>query len=178
MCNFRLILLAALSLIAAACTSNPQREDAVQMIQRTTGEVTDAAQQPLEDFNIVQDEIPILLYHLRDNPYAARAPANCRNLIAEIRQLDRVLGADLDTAEARDRTAADSTFSLARSLALGFVPFRSVAREVTGAEAHRRELNAAILAGTVRRAYLKGIGQRLGCSYPGSPRRLASAAGG
>lgn len=177
MCNFKLASLAAVSLIAAACATEPQRQEAVQMIQRTSDEVSDTAYQPLEDFNVVHDEIPIILYNLRGNPYAAPISTNCRNVIAEIRQLDRALGADLDTLEVRDRTAVDTTFSLARSLALGLIPFRGVAREVTGAEAHRREYNAAVLAGTVRRAYLKGIGERLGCSYPGSPRRLASDTG-
>ncbi len=175
--NLKRTALTAVSLLVAACATEPQKQEAVHMIQRTTDEVTDTVQQPFEDFNVVRDEIPIILFNIRDNPYAEPVSANCRSVVAEIRQLDRALGADLDTREVKDRTAVDATFSLARGLALGLIPFRGVAREVTGAEAHSHAFNTAVLAGTVRRAYLKGIGERLGCSYPGSPHQYASDPG-
>ena len=41
-------------------------------------------------------------------------------------------------------------------------------RRLTGAERYSREVAAAIAAGTVRRAYLKGFGQSAGCAVPAS----------
>ena len=46
-------------------------------------------------------------------------------------------------------------------------------RRLTGAEQHDRYVRATIAAGGVRRAYLKGIGQRLGCRPPAAPAPIA-----
>lgn len=43
-------------------------------------------------------------------------------------------------------------------------------RKLTGAERYAKEVSAAIAAGTIRRAYLKGIGQAAGCAAPAAPR--------
>ena len=143
------------------------------MLDRTTDEIVETAEQPLEDFNVIREEIPLILVNAEADPYARPSQANCQSLAREILQLDGALGTDLDIADDEDRTAVDVTFSLARSFALGLIPLRGVAREVTGAEAHSREFNAAVIAGTVRRAYLKGIGERLGCEHPSAPLRQA-----
>jgi hypothetical protein len=42
----------------------------------------------------------------------------------------------------------------------------TAATESTGAESHARKLAMAIITGTARRAYLKGLGQAEGCSPP------------
>lgn len=156
--------------LLGACATEPEGQDG---FDRTADEVSDTAQQPLRDFNVIRDEIPEILSTAKADPYAKLPETNCQSLTAEIRELNFVLGADLDIADESDRTALDVTFSLARGLALGFIPFRGVAREVTGAEAHDRAFNEAVLAGTVRRAYLKGVGESLGCTYPGAPLRRA-----
>ena len=44
------------------------------------------------------------------------------------------------------------------------VPFRSWVRKLTGAEKHSKHVAAAIAAGTVRRAFLKGLRVARGCS--------------
>jgi hypothetical protein len=42
-------------------------------------------------------------------------------------------------------------------------------RKLTGAERHDKMVQAAILAGSVRRAYLKGLGETKGCNPPATP---------
>jgi hypothetical protein len=44
-------------------------------------------------------------------------------------------------------------------------------RKLSGAERYERKVAAAIAAGSVRRAYLKGLGQAAGCAAPAAPRR-------
>lgn len=47
---------------------------------------------------------------------------------------------------------------------------RSWVRKLTGAEKYAREVEASIAAGTIRRSYLKGLGQAAGCEAPAAPR--------
>ena len=171
MCKIGSVVLVFAGIIVASCATEPQESERQEVLDRTTEEVVETAEQPLEDFNIIREEIPSILANAKIDPYAEPSQANCQFLVAEIQQLDLALGADLDIAVNGGRTTADVGFSLARSLALGFIPLRGVAREVTGAAAHDREFNEAVLAGAVRRAYLKGIGERLGCKHPGAPLR-------
>ena len=57
-----------------------------------------------------------------------------------------------------------------RGAAADVIPFRGWVRRLTGAERYSREVAAAIAAGTIRRAYLKGLGAAAGCSAPAAPR--------
>lgn len=50
------------------------------------------------------------------------------------------------------------------------IPFRGWVRKLTGAERYSRKVSAAIAAGAIRRAYLKGLGQAAGCAAPAAPR--------
>ena len=58
---------------------------------------------------------------------------------------------------------------VATSAVGSFIPFRSVLRELSGAADHKRDFEAAIYAGAVRRGFLKGLGQQRGCAYPARP---------
>jgi hypothetical protein len=55
------------------------------------------------------------------------------------------------------------------------VPFRGWVRKLSGAERYSKEVAAAIAAGTVRRAYLKGLGEAKGCAAPAAPSRRPEA---
>ncbi len=169
-------------LVTAGCATRPETSAEPTVGQRTADEVAGAAQQPFEDFNITQEEIPPILLNARADPYAPPIAEDCQSMIAEIRELDGALGQDFDSVQVADPAESvvslNTGFAVARGLALGLIPFRGVAREVTGAEAHAREVNQAVLAGTTRRAYFKGIGDRLGCEYPGSPLRQELVPGG
>jgi len=133
--------------------------------------------QPLNDFNVAQPEIPAILLRAKDAPYEAPMGRDCRALSSEIGDLDKALGPDLDLAKGEgssvSKRVSDMTFDLARSAVSGLIPFRGVVRYVTGAEKRAREINEALIAGTVRRSYLKGYGEELDCEYPASPKRAA-----
>ncbi len=63
--------------------------------------------------------------------------------------------------------------SAVRRTTEGVIPFRGWVRKLTGAERVERRVQAAVTAGTIRRAYLKGIAQAAGCAPPAGPRIAA-----
>lgn len=141
--------------------------------------IGDAATTPLSDLNLVRAAIPPALRAAQQGPYAAPADRSCATLGADIQALDAALGADLDTPPSADDpglvergagAAGDAAVGAVRGAAEGVVPFRGWIRKLTGAERHSREVAAAIAAGTIRRAYLKGLGQAAGCAVPAAPR--------
>lgn len=133
--------------------------------------VGQAATTPLQDLNVVRADIPPVLAAAQKSPYALPSDRSCTAIAAEVQALDAVLGADLDTRPTDrnpsliERGAGDAL----RNAAEGVIPFRSWVRRLTGAERYSREVAAAIAAGTVRRAYLKGVGQSTGCAVPAAP---------
>jgi hypothetical protein len=107
---------------------------------------------------------------------------SCDDIAQEIKALDELLGEDLDTPNTNKETsifergagqagsaAVGAASDAIRRTTEGVIPFRSWIRKLTGAEGHSREIEACIASGIVRRAYLKGIGQKSGCSAPAAP---------
>jgi hypothetical protein len=142
--------------------------------------ITQAATTPLSDLNLVRAEIPPILYAAQKGPYALPSDRSCGALGVEIQALDSALGADLDTPatpanpgliERGTDAAGQAAASLIRGAAEDLVPFRGWVRKLTGAERYSKEVAAAIAAGTIRRAFLKGLGQAGDCPVPAAPRR-------
>ena len=163
----------ALSLLLAlgACASNTQTR------------VTDAAATPLNDLNLVRAEIPDVLAQALKQPYVTLADSSCGNISQEIHKFDAVLGADLDAPASdnspslleRGTDAAENTaIGAVQRTAEGLIPFRSWVRKLSGAERYSKKVAAAIAAGSVRRAFLKGLGASHGCSW-NPPPQVASA---
>ena len=134
--------------------------------------MSDAATAPLSDLNLVHASIPPVLGDAQKRPYVAPADHSCPALAAEVRALDEVLGPDLDAPASasnpglieRGSTAVgDAAVGAVRGAAQGVVPFRGWVRKLTGAERYSKEVAAAIAAGTVRRAFLKGVAVTRGC---------------
>jgi len=134
--------------------------------------MSDAATTPLSDLNLVHASIPAVLVDAQKRPYVAPADQSCTALAAEVRALDEVLGPDLDAPASasnpglieRGSTAVgDAAVGAVRGAAQGVVPYRGWVRKLTGAERYSREVAAAIAAGTVRRAFLKGVVVTRGC---------------
>jgi hypothetical protein len=134
---------------------------------------------PLADLNLVREAIPEVLAAARKAPYAVPADLSCPALAHDVEALDAVLGADLDTpadgtgpslVERGTTAAGDALIGAVRSTTEGVIPFRGWVRKLTGAERYAREVAASVAAGTIRRAFLKGIGQAQGCSAPAAPR--------
>ncbi len=136
--------------------------------------VQGAATAPLRDLNVIKAEIPDILLNALNDPYA-RPPKNwkCPALAALVRPLDAALGPDIDRVPVGDENLMDrgrqTALGVAGDLASGAIPFRGVVRKLTGAESHDRLVQSAIIAGNVRRAYLKGLGEARGCTPPATP---------
>jgi hypothetical protein len=117
---------------------------------------------------------PVLADALRA-PYGEPADGTCAGLKGQVELLDAALGVDLDLPPTPNNpgliergATAQPAPNTARATAEP-VPFRGWVRRLSGAERYSRDVAAAIAAGTVRRAYLKGLGQARGCTAPASP---------
>lgn len=146
-------------------------------LEKTESDLTDALATPLNDLNVMRQEIPPVLLSALDAPYAPLASSTCAAIRQAVQGLDAVLGADLDTPSHKSNPsliergtglASDGVVRTVRG-AVDIIPFRSWVRRLSGAEKHQKKVTAAISAGAVRRAYLKGLGQAKGCQAPAAP---------
>lgn len=137
----------------------------------------DAVMTPLSDLNLRRAPIPPLLEAIV-SPYEPIADNSCSGLQKEIAALSSILGPDIDApVDPDDPTlsqragdgAADLALGQVASAVTGFIPYRSVLREASGASAHERKLRAVYDRGAQKRAYLKGIGASKGCAPPAAP---------
>jgi hypothetical protein len=172
-------LLSSLLLLAACASSPPNAAPRQSDAATKTGtHIAQAATTPLSDLNLVNAPIPAALVDAQRAPYGEPADGTCHGLKTQIESLDAVLGADLDLPptpanpgliERGAGFVGQAATNSVRSAAESVVPFRSWVRKLTGAERYSRDVAAAIAAGTVRRAYLKGVGQARGCTAPAAP---------
>lgn len=157
------------TLVAASMLATPaiagQQDKA---ITNRDPDAMDVAKTPIDDLNVGRDgEIPPLLVSATAQPYDLKGLGKCRQLAGAIQELDEVLGPDIDLpASERDRISAGR---VGKWVVASFIPFRGIIREVSGANAQDRKVNAAIQAGLTRRGFLKGVGAAKGCRYPASP---------
>ena len=175
-----LLLLTAALIAVPAQAQEPAREAAQQQVKPPeaprplsdqTVTASDVATTPLTDLNLKHDAIPPLLIAAQERPYDLAGLRRCAQIAAAIGDLDAALGEDIDVAQARQQGV--SVGQVAQSALGSFIPFRGVIRELSGANAQERKVEAAVYAGSVRRAFLKGVGQTRGCRYPA---RSATAA--
>ena len=169
--SFRVIGL-ALSLSLAACASNTQSH------------ISTAATTPFSDLNIIRADIPEVLEQALKQPYLTPTDQSCAAITLEVHKLDEALGADLDTPTSEitpsliDQGAeavGDSAMGALQSTAEGLIPFRSWVRKLSGADRYSKHVFAAVAAGSIRRAFLKGIGTSHGCPWGVSPRVVTSS---
>jgi hypothetical protein len=140
---------------------------------------------PLHDVNLVRTKIPDTLLDAIDAPYASPHPDSCRQIAADIAPLDDALGPDLDrppsdadpsAVQRGEQVAGDAAISAVKGAADSIIPMRSWVRTLTGAEQHDKLVRAAIEAGAIRRAYLKGLGLAEGCRTPAAPQPVSLTA--
>ncbi len=136
-------------------------------VTETDPSVGDVARTPLTDLNLRRDPIPEVLLRARAAPYSSRDITDCADIRREVGDLDAVLGDDFDTAPPDER--GRSATGVAQTVVRFFIPFRGILREISGANSHEFQFREAIVAGLMRRAYLKGIGQEMECPYPARP---------
>ncbi len=188
-----LVLFAGLTL--AGCASSPKYDTAEgarppsggaeakpQVMRSSTdpdNDWGDAVTAPLQDLNLKRVRIPQILLDAMQRPYDLNGLESCDAISDEVRKLDAVLGADLDEpppppdkstmSQKGGRMANNAAVGAVRGATRSIIPFRGLVRQMTGAEQHDKEVNAAIQAGKVRRAYLKGVGMNKNCAPPAAP---------
>ena len=173
--------LSFLCLALAACASQGHTgpsEAAESAVEQTGDGFADAALSPLEDLNLKREPIPPLLADLKTT-YGLPDPLTCETIGDEVTRLTAVLGQDTDIPPPEDEDndhgqwAADKSSEAAlgavESSARGFIPFRGLVREVTGANSYADKVARAYRLGLTRRSFLKGYGQAMGCSWPAAP---------
>ncbi len=170
------LLCCATALALCACVTAP--ESGLPKVQ-TTAEadregVKGVAESPLRDLNMLRTKIPEVLLQALADPYERPGSGRCIDLIARLNPLNDALGDDLDlTAKAGEdgmmAKGKTTALTMASGAASDVIPFRGWIRKLSGAEQHDKYVQAAITAGAVRRAYLKGMGEAKGCNAPATP---------
>jgi hypothetical protein len=140
------------------------------------GFVTGVAEAPLRDLDVVNAKIPPVLKRAMQDPYERPEHDNCREITAQVRSLYDALGPDYDEPTSKEHSGVMSKNSALDVMRIGeaaYIPLDGVIRLVSGATRHHRYVLAAIQAGAMRRAYLKGLGEAHGCNLPGAPDHFA-----
>lgn len=160
-----LVSLAIPSAILAQASPEPERS--------TRQQARDIATRPLADVNVANREAPPLLEAIRENPYRTEGLDSCALIAGAVEELDGVLGPDFDrpSEDRRRDRAANLGLLVAGEVVGGFVPFRGLVREISGANEAQERRETAYFAGAVRRAFLKGLGDARRCAPPAAPVR-------
>lgn len=171
----RSFLVLAVAILLSACSThkNVAKSDVPEQIGK-------AVIAPLNDLNLIETTIPAALRSAQKNPYAVPVNTTCDALGKEISALNEALGADLDTPVIHtnegllERNVVAESVSAIRRTTESAVPFRNWVRKLSGAERKSKAVTSAITAGSIRRAYLKGIGQANKCQLPAAPHTIAT----
>lgn len=145
--------LAALPVLAAA-QEQPQKPSDIDKAGKIVS-------QPARDIGAVKTRIPPPLEEASTDPYATEGLATCPALAARIDELDGVLGPDFGEGERNKTSLAELG---GRAVVNSLIPFRGIVREVSGAAAADRRLEAAVEAGLARRGFLRGLYLARNCS--------------
>lgn len=165
--------LALVALLASACATQrgsarpgPASPGAAQAA-RPQGSSDTMVSGDAGGLGISGPKTPAALQALVAAPYALPSPPDCAVMARQIAELDTILGPDVDAVAAARNETGQAFGSAMRSV----IPYRWVMRQVTSAGRRDRDLRLAVLAGTARRGFLKGIRQGLGCQPPQAPAR-------
>ena len=154
--------------LLVGCATTPQASGPAADPSPSARSTTTDPKAPMRELDPFPRKIAPLLVDALHYPYEAPVPLDCPTLAARVRELDAVLGADLD--DPRRPPRSDHT---ARRLLVGGVksaiPYFGWLRRLTGADRSQRLAEAAFTAGYARRGYLKGLGEHLGCTPPAAP---------
>ena len=167
-----LCLLALASALGGCMTTRSDGSPQVQTsAQANTENIQGAVAAPLRDLNVLRTKIPEVLLQALADPYARPTrPVTCGKLAILIAPLDEALGPDIDipSGDEGDRSR-NAALGLVAGVASDVIPLRGWVRKLTGAERHDNLVQSAIVAGAVRRGYLKGLGEARGCDPPATP---------
>ena len=173
------VLLAA-SPGAAQPAPNPPPAQLENPDRAGSANMQNAAEAPLHDLNLVRQKIPPILLAALADPYARPTPASCRVIAGQVRALTDALGGDFDDPYNPQSPSLTTQRGVALTLAHGaaesLLPFAGFVRTLSGAQKHDQLVVEVITAGSVRRGYLKGLGEAHRCAPPAVPSHLAYAA--
>lgn len=146
------------------------------MAQQQKQSVGDGAQAPLRDLRINEKKIPDVLLLAASAPYSSQGTKSCAQIRAGIANLNAVLGTDADAPSAKGGNGGAIAAAGSRAIIGTLIPGFGLVRMVTGADKQEKRVTAALYGGTIRRAYLKGLGVSKGCKPPAAPTATARAA--
>jgi hypothetical protein len=166
--------LAATLALGGCMTTRADGSPKVETTQEADREgLSGVAKAPLRDLNVLRTKIPEVLLQALADPYERPKSSKCVELIALLKPLNDALGADLDVPSVDEDDLLDKgkngALGLMAGAATDVIPFRGWVRKLTGAERHDHLVQASIVAGGVRRGYLKGLGEAKGCNPPATP---------
>ena len=173
-----LLLVPAVLLSACASVPAPGSNDLSDGAEVTTEDLGNALATPLRDINLVREEIPAVLMAAATAPYARPEPMTCAQITALLLPLNGALGPDIDQmkvdAQSLEDLGGEAILDAIADFAASAIPYRSWVRKLSGADAQQKRMRAAVAAGAVRRAYLKGLGEQLDCPPPATPNRTTA----
>jgi hypothetical protein len=155
------VMLFTLTLLVAAQAAEPQRDKALD-------KAGDIASQPARDVGAVKRDIPVILQNAADAPYELDASADCAVLATDIAALNAELGADYDATKEEGGRTGRYVEAGGKFVVNTIIPFRGLVREVSGAAAADRRLDAAKEAGVARRGFLRGVHTARRCPTTGA----------
>jgi hypothetical protein len=128
-------------------------------------DISHEAGQPLRDLNVVREQAPPVLQRAVEGPYDLARLKDCGSATAELTELDAALGPDVAPPGKHKDIDVGGLAGDVVGGALG-MPYRGMVRWVTGAAARDELLRAAVLAGMVRRGFIKGRLSLMDCAAP------------
>jgi hypothetical protein len=175
-----LLLVPAVLLSACASVPAPGSNDLKDGTEVTSEDLGNALATPFRDINLVREEIPSVLMAAATAPYARPDPMTCAQITALLLPLNGALGPDIDQmkvdTESLEDLGSEAILDAIADFAAGAIPYRSWVRKLSGADEQQKRMRAAVAAGAVRRAYLKGLGEQLSCAPPATPNRTTAPA--
>lgn len=161
-------LVGATALIATLASAVPAQQKQDDSLKR-------AATQPLRDTRIQKEKIPEALLLAASAPYSLDGTRTCAQIADQIDTLDAALGDDVDVPSAKKGEGAYVASAATKAAINTLIPGLGLVRVITGADKAQRRAEAAAYAGSVRRAYLKGLGLSKNCRPPAAPTAAAVA---
>lgn len=157
---------------AAVLAAGPALAEEKPLADKTET-VESAVATPVEDLGIKKDKIPEILIKAQKDPYNVGDAPNCAAIAAEVAELNRELGEDYDekivAGKPNETPKGPQAADLLKAGVATAIPFRSVVRQLSGAAAHEKAVDAAIDAGLTRRGYLKGRALEMNCPAGAAP---------
>ena len=157
------VMIAAV-LLPAGAIAQEVREAQDNKEDSTMSEAGKIAARPVHDVGLANKKVPPVLLDAEDAPYSTRGTGSCAQISGRLRDLDKVLGPDFDVPSEDKGTRAGQIAKIAGETAVDTIsPFRGRVREVSGAAAAQRRMQAATYAGLARRGFLRGMAKAKGC---------------